>query len=36
MCRWTPQAAQSPDRLDALVYALTALMLDGAPAYEIA
>jgi phage terminase large subunit-like protein len=27
MCRWTPQSRISPDRLDAVVYALTDLML---------
>jgi phage terminase large subunit-like protein len=28
MCEWTPDAAKSPDRLDALVWAVTDLMLD--------
>lgn len=30
MCNWTPQSGQSPNRLDARVWALTALMLDDA------
>lgn len=29
MCQWTPTDADSPDRVDALVWALTELMLDG-------
>jgi phage terminase large subunit-like protein len=29
MCSWTPQSRRSPDRMDALVYALTELMLGG-------
>jgi len=28
MCRWTPRSQDSPDRLDAVVYALHELMLD--------
>jgi phage terminase large subunit-like protein len=35
MCRWTPQSGQSPDRIDALVYALTELMLTGGPSFEM-
>ena len=27
---WTPESGTSPDRLDALVWALTELMVDGA------
>lgn len=27
MCRWTPRSVDSPDRLDAMVYAVTELML---------
>ena len=30
LCNWTPQIEESPDRLDALVWALTELMIDGA------
>lgn len=29
MCGWTPESRTSPDRMDALVYALTELMLGG-------
>lgn len=31
LCAWTPASGQSPDRLDALVWALTELMLTGGP-----
>ena len=35
MCGWDPAAAgPSPDRVDALVWAMTDLMLDGAGAYD--
>lgn len=30
LCSWVPDVSQSPDRLDALVWALTDLMVDGA------
>lgn len=30
MCAWVPDVSASPDRLDALVWALTELMIDGA------
>lgn len=30
MCNWVPDLSDSPDRLDALVWALTELMIDGA------
>lgn len=30
LCSWVPDASQSPDRLDALVWALTELLVDGA------
>lgn len=30
MCNWVPDISDSPDRLDALVWALTDLMIDGA------
>jgi phage terminase large subunit-like protein len=30
LCSWVPDIGQSPDRLDALVWALTDLMIDGA------
>ena len=30
MCNWVPDVSDSPDRLDALVWALTELMIDGA------
>ena len=30
MCNWVPDISDSPDRLDALVWALTELMIDGA------
>jgi phage terminase large subunit-like protein len=31
LCQWVPGASDSPDRLDALVYGLTDLMVDGDP-----
>jgi phage terminase large subunit-like protein len=30
LCSWVPDVSASPDRLDALVWALTELMVDGA------
>ena len=30
LCNWTPDSGESPDRLDALVWALTELVVDGA------
>ena len=29
LCSWVPGESESPDRLDALVWALTELMVDG-------
>lgn len=34
LCQWTP-GSPSPDRLDALVWALTELMLDGEPSRKV-
>ena len=36
MCEWTPQSAESPDRLDALVWALTELNSGGASMLALA
>ena len=30
LCSWVPDSSTSPDRLDALVWALTELVVDGA------
>jgi hypothetical protein len=36
MCEWTPQSSESPDRLDALVWALTELNSGGASMLALA
>jgi phage terminase large subunit-like protein len=36
MCEWTPQSTSSPDRLDALVWALTELNTGGASMIALA
>jgi phage terminase large subunit-like protein len=36
MCEWTPQSAESPDRLDALVWAITELNSGGASMLALA
>lgn len=35
LCTWTPDSGKSPDRLDALVWAITALMARGEPRVTI-
>jgi len=35
LCSWVPDVGDSPDRLDALVWALTELMIDGARAAPV-
>jgi predicted phage terminase large subunit-like protein len=35
LCGWTPEDGDSPDRLDALVYALTELLVDAEPSRKL-
>jgi phage terminase large subunit-like protein len=36
MCEWTPESGTSPDRLDALVFALSDFMVTNAPKWGVA